>query len=181
MPSHLKVRAVIPDDVVEVLLESHAAARSMLSQAETVAAASAGPSTSQVAQRVAAYFTEQLETHFADEETTLGPRLKGRHPVLDEALGAMRFEHLQLRALTSRVGFLCELVAKDPERLMSLRFELSTAVESLSSTLESHQAREESILFPAVRRMLDSNDVIEMHREMALRRAPGVELSEAGA
>ena len=70
-------------------------------------------------------------------------------------------------------------MAKDAPRLMTLRFELAGAVEHLRRCLESHQEREESMLFPAVRRLLDWEDVEEMRAEMALRRAPGVELSEA--
>ncbi|MCU0697771.1 MAG: hemerythrin domain-containing protein [Myxococcaceae bacterium] len=167
------------DDVVEVLLQSHAFARSMLALADRLTTAQADASTAATARRVAEYFQHHLEVHFADEEATLAPRLAGRHQVLDQAIAAMRLEHVQLHALVSRVAFVCGLVAKDPQRLLSVRFELAAAVEHLRRNLETHQAREESILFPAVRRLLDWHDVEEMRHEMALRRAPGLELTDA--
>jgi iron-sulfur cluster repair protein YtfE (RIC family) len=167
------------DDVVEVLLQAHAFARSMLALADRLTTAQADASTAGMAHRVAAYFRYHLEVHFADEAATLAPRLAGRHPVLDQAITAMRLEHLQLHALVSRVAFLSGLVAKDPQRLLSVRFELAASVEHLRRTLEAHQAREESILFPAVRRLLDWQDVEAMRAEMALRRAPGLELTDA--
>jgi hemerythrin-like domain-containing protein len=175
----LTTRESMPDDVVEVLLQSHAYSRSMLALAERLCAAQADESTSATASRVADWFTRHLELHFADEERTLAPRISGRHKVLDQALAAMRLEHLQLHALVSRVAFLCALVAKDRARLMTVRFELGGAVEHLRRCIEAHQAREESLLFPAVRRLLDWRDLDEMRAEMALRRAPGVELSDA--
>jgi hemerythrin-like domain-containing protein len=175
----LGVREPRLDDVVEVLLQSHAFARSMLALADRISAAPADASTAGLAKRIADFFQFHLEVHFADEERTLTPRLAGRHQVLDRAIAAMRLEHLQLHALLSRVGFLCGLVAKDPQRLLTVRFELSAAVEQLRASLESHQAREESLLFPAVRRLLDWQDVEEMRHEMALRRAPGLEFTDA--
>ncbi|MDP3236188.1 MAG: hemerythrin domain-containing protein [Myxococcales bacterium] len=176
----LTTRTPMPEDVVEVFLQSHAFARSMLSLAEQLASAQADESTAAAAQRVATFFTHHLEVHFADEESSLAPRIQGRHKVIDQALAAMRLEHVQLHALICRVAFLCQLVARDAARLMTLRFELAGAVEHLRRCLESHQEREESMLFPAVRRLLDWQDVEEMRAEMALRRAPGVELSDAG-
>lgn len=171
--------APMPDDVVEAFLQSHAFARSMLSLAERLCSAPADASTSATARRVQVFFTHHLEVHFVDEERSLAPRIQGRHKAIDDAIAAMRLEHLQLHALISRVTFLCQLVARDGSRLMAVRFDLSTAVEHLKRCLESHQAREESMLFPAVRRLLDWQDVEEMRAEMALRRAPGVELSDA--
>lgn len=167
------------DDVVETLLESHAFARSTLALAERLCSAPSSESTRAVAEQVATFFGQQLLLHFADEESTLAPRLARRHKVLDETLAAMTLEHEQLRALLSRVVFLCRLVAGDASRLLALRFELSAAVEHLRGGLLAHQAKEESLLFPAVRRLLDWRDVEEMHAEMALRRAPGIELTEA--
>lgn len=177
----LATRAPMPDDVVEALLQSHAFSRSMLTLADRLTSAQADGSTSATAQRVATFFGHHLEVHFIDEEQSLVPRLAGRHRAVDESIEAMRLEHGTLRALVSRVTFLCQLVAKEPARLMDVRFELSAAVEELRACLLAHQAREESMLFPAVRRLLDWRDVEEMRGEMALRRAPGVELSEAGA
>jgi iron-sulfur cluster repair protein YtfE (RIC family) len=175
----LTTRAPMPDDVVEAFLQSHAFARSMLSLAERLASAQADESTAAMAQRVATFFTHHLEVHFADEESSLAPRLQGRHLAIDQALAAMRLDHVQLHALICRVAFLCQSVAKDAPRLMTLRFELAGAVEQLRRCLHSHQEREESLLFPAVRRLLDWQDIEAMRTEMALRRAPGVELSEA--
>ena len=175
----LETRTPMPDDVVEAFLQSHAYARSMLSLAERLCAAPADESTASTAKRVAEFFTHHLEVHFVDEESTLAPRLSGRHKVLDQTLAAMRLEHVQVHALLSRGACRCQLGARDAMRLMTVRFELGGAVEHLRRCLESHQAREESLLFPAVRRLLDWQDVEEMRAEMALRRAPGVELSEA--
>ncbi|MCA2980077.1 MAG: hemerythrin domain-containing protein [Myxococcaceae bacterium] len=159
------------DDVVEEFLQAHAHSRAALALAERLASSPADASTSAVAQRVADTFERHLEVHFADEEATLTPRLQGRVAALDRAIATMRLEHVALHALVSRVTFLTRLIARDPQRLLSVRFELMRAADDLRLRLVTHQALEESLLFPAVKRLLTCSDVEAMRAEMTQRRA----------
>lgn len=164
-------------DVVEVLLEEHVAARTFVALAQRLCSAPSGPSTAALAAQVSAYFSAGLERHFIDEERSIAPRLAGRNPVVDGALQALEREHPALRALAARVSFLCRLVARDVSRLLSLRFELASACESLERALARHHEREESLVFPALRRLLDFEDVAELAEEVFARRDAALALA----
>lgn len=168
----------MPDDVVEALLDSHAEARAMVALAERLPRALADESSADVARQVSSFLRWYQDVHFADEERSLMRLLLGRNRIIDQTISELTLEHLQLSALLSRVGFLCELIGRDAARLLAVRFELADVVSEARRRLFAHQEREESMLFPAIRRLLDWDDVEELRSEMAMRRAPGVELSE---
>mgnify|MGYP000988654011 CR=1 FL=1 len=158
-------------DVVEVLLEAHIEARQMLTLAESLMSASATSSTRDVAGRVADWLEWLLPLHTADEEESLAPRLAGRHPVVDDALANMKRQHLALQGPTARLKLLCRQVAEDASRLHALRFELTRAAADLRAQLEAHQELEESIVFPALKRTLYADELVDIADEMHARRA----------
>jgi hemerythrin-like domain-containing protein len=158
-------------DVVEVLLESHIETRHVLSMADSLSQGSATAATQEVAAQVSDYLEWLLPLHEADEDESLAPRLKGKHPVVDEALISMRRQHLALQGPLARLKLLSRQVANDMSRLHALRFELASAAEDLRARLKEHEAMEESIVFPALKRTLYADELDSISDEMQARRA----------
>ncbi len=160
-----------PADVVEALQFAHTRSRVVLQLAESLATRSATLGAADAARTVLAHVQELMPLHFEDEEQSLAPRLAGRHPVVDGALARMKAGHFRLSAILARVATYCGLVAEDPAALHARRFQLAGAVRDLRRELEPHQAQEESIVFPAVKRLLYREDIDDIRREMDARRA----------
>lgn len=158
-------------DVVEVLLTAHIETRQVLSMADVVAQGSATAATRELAAQIADYLEWLLPLHQADEEESLAPRLRGKHPVVDEALVNMSRQHLALQGPLARLKLLCRQVAGDTSRLHALRFELSAATADLRARLKDHEAMEESIVFPALKRTLYADELDSISDEMRARRA----------
>ncbi len=157
-------------DVVELLVEAHTGSRHALALADSLAAASATEACTQTARTVTAFFDGSLPLHWEDEERSIAPRLRGRHRVVDSALAQMQRDHLALDAPFARLRLLCRLLGADISRLHALRFELASAVRDARARLDAHHALEESILFPALRRLLPSHELDAIGDEMAARR-----------
>jgi len=158
-------------DVVEILLESHIETRHVLGMADSLTQSNATPATQSTAAQIADYLEWLLPLHEADEDESLAPRLKGKHPVVDEALISMQRQHLALQGPLARLRLLCRQVANDMTRLHALRFELASAVEDLRARLKEHEAMEESIVFPALKRTLYADELVSISDEMKARRA----------
>lgn len=158
-------------DVVEVLLEAHIETRHMLTMADSLSQGSATTATREIAAQISDYFEWLLPLHEADEDESLAPRLQGKHPVVDEALINMRRQHLALQGPLARLKLLCRQVANDTGRLHALRFELASAAEDLRARLKEHEAMEESIVFPALKRTLYVDELESISDEMKARRA----------
>ena len=158
-------------DVVEVLLGAHIETRHTLTMADSLAQGSATPAAQALAAQVADYPEWLLPLHEADEDESLAPRLRGKHPVVDEALINMHRQHLALQGPLARLKLLCRQVAGDMSRLHALRFELSAAVGDLRARLKDHEAMEESIIFPALKRTLYVDELDSISDEMKARRA----------
>lgn len=157
-------------DVVEALMAAHRRAQTALKLAASLGSASATPTTAETARHIAWTLGEDLPRHMSHEEEVLAPRLSGRHAVVDVALRRMQQEHFQLSAGLSQVATLCESIARDVSRLNALRFSLETAVRSLAPRLDAHHAMEESIVLPAIRRLLPQPAQTTLRREMRARR-----------
>lgn len=157
-------------DVVEALQAAHRRAHDALALAKSLGGASATSTTAETARAIAQTLGEDLPRHMTHEEEVLAPRLAGRHPVVDAALARMQQEHFQLSAGLSQVTMLCECVARDVTRLHALRFPLELAVQALAKRLEAHHAMEESIVFPAIRRLLTPAAQTTVRREYRARR-----------
>jgi hypothetical protein len=149
-------------DVVERLMAAHHDSRLVLRLAESLTSASATAATATTAARVSEHLASTLPCHFAEEEATLAPALRGLHPVVDDALDAIARDHFRITAVMARVGLLCRLISRDPCTLHTRRFELDAAVRDLRHHLEPHQELEESIIFPAIKRLLTAERVAEL-------------------
>lgn len=158
-------------DVVEVLLEAHVETRQVLAMAESLAASNAVSCTQETAARVADHLEWMLPIHCEDEEVSIERRLKGRHPVVDGALETMLRQHIALQGPLARLRLVCRQVARDVNRLHALRFELANAATDLRARLAEHTALEESIVFPALKRMLYVDELEDIAAEMAARRS----------
>lgn len=157
-------------DVVEELLLAHVELRQLISLAASLANRSATSSATDAARHICEFLDADYRLHVADEEESLRPRLLGRHAVVDDALAVMRRDHFRIGATLARLQGLCFLIARDPTTLHTHRFALDQAVGELSRHIERHHAHEESIVFPAVRRLLEAGQVRDVLQEMVRRR-----------
>lgn len=159
-------------DVVEVLLEAHIEARQLVSMAESLSAGSATSGCRDTATTISNHVEWRLPMHCEDEESSLAPRLAGRHRVVDAAIEQMKLQHLALEAPLARVRLLCRVLSRDISRLHALRFELGAAAKDLKERLAVHHALEESIVFPALKRLLYRDELESISSEMRARRLP---------
>ncbi|MFZ5439282.1 MAG: hemerythrin domain-containing protein [Myxococcota bacterium] len=158
-------------DVVEVLLEAHVELRHQLAHADALARASVTADARETAEGLSDYLECMLPLHCADEDRSLAPRLRGRHPVVDDALHQMERQHLALAAPLARLRLVCRMIARDVSRLHALRFELAAATDDVRACLTEHQALEESMIFPALKRVLYVDELESILSEMHQRRA----------
>lgn len=157
-------------DVVELLLQAHIEARQVVSMAESLSGGSATCGAQETATTIADHVEWMLPLHCDDEDQSVAPRLMGRHRVVDDALGKMKLQHLSLDAPMARVRMLCMILSRDISRLHALRFELGAAVKDLRERLAEHHALEESIVFPALKRLLYVDELESIGMEMRARR-----------
>jgi hemerythrin-like domain-containing protein len=160
-------------DAVDLLLECHERIRSFLALARRIA--EAGPSepgsVADAAARVRRYFTEALPLHAQDEEASILPRLRGLDPRVDGELEAMAREHREHERPMRELVAACEQLARVPERLPELAPVVARAAEALDDHFVLHLGREEAVIFPAMRRLLDASADAVIMREIRARRA----------
>lgn len=154
-----------------MLLEAHVETRQVLSMAESLAAGNAVSSNQQTAGVIADHLEHVLPLHCEDEEVSIERRLKGRHPVVDDALATMLRQHVALQGPLARLRLVCRMISQDVNRLHALRFELANASADLRARLGEHTSLEESIVFPALKRMLYVDELEDIATEMAARRS----------
>lgn len=165
-------KPAVAGDAVDLLLECHDRIRSFLALARRIAEAGPGGAegVSEAADRVRRYFGEALPLHARDEEESVLPRLRGRDPAVDAALGTMAREHEEherpLRVLVDA----CAGLARDPARHAELARVLLAATAELERHFAAHLRREEEVIFPAVRRLLDPASDRDIVRELRARR-----------
>ena len=161
-----------PGDAVDLLLECHERIRSFLALAKRIAAA--GPEEAaavpEAAARVRRYFTQALPLHAQDEEETIVPRLRGLDPAVDAALQEMTREHAEHEAPLAELVGACEELANGPGRLQALAPVVARAANELERHFAVHLEREEKIIFPAMRRLLDRSVDDRIVREIRARR-----------
>jgi iron-sulfur cluster repair protein YtfE (RIC family) len=161
-----------PADAVDLLLECHERIRAFLAMARRIGEArDAGrDEVREAARRVHRYFTQALPLHARDEEDSILPRLRGRDAEVDAALEAMAHEHaLHEGPLAGLVGA-CDEVAGAPERHAALAPAILAATEELERHFAEHLRREEAVIFPAMRRLLDAPADAAIVREIRARR-----------
>ena len=164
-----------PGDAVDLLLECHARIRDFLALARRLGEAGQ-PSPEAVADaavRVHRYFTLALPLHARDEEESIAPRLRGREPALDAELDAMVREHVEHERPLGLLAAACAELARDPGRHAELAGVLTQATAELVRHFGEHLAREEDVILPAVRRLLDGATDAVIVKEIRLRRHQG--------
>jgi iron-sulfur cluster repair protein YtfE (RIC family) len=158
-------------DAVDLLLECHERIRSFLALARRVAAADpAEDGVGDAALRVRRYFGEALPLHARDEEESILPRLRGVEPVVDAALETMAREHREHEPLLVQLVGASARVAQAPEALVEVAPLLGEVGRELEALFAEHLRREEEIVFPAMRRLLDRAADAAIVREMRGRR-----------
>ncbi len=165
-------RPAVAGDAVDLLLECHERIRFFLAMARRIA--EAGPAeqegVAEAAARVRRYFSQALPLHAQDEEASILPRLLGRDPVVDAALRAMTREHAEHEAPLRTLVAACDEIAGAPGRHAELAPVIGAATAELERHFAGHLRREEELVFPAMRRLLDRRADAEIVRELRARR-----------
>jgi iron-sulfur cluster repair protein YtfE (RIC family) len=160
-------------DAVDLLLECHARIRAFLDLARRIAdAIEADDATlSDAAARVHRYFTEALPLHAEDEERSILPRLRGLDAQIDAELLEMSREHSEHAGPLGALVDACRALAADPGRHAEVAPAIAAAARALEEHFVRHLRREEDVIFPAVRRLLDAAADAAIVREIRARRA----------
>ena len=161
-----------PGDAVDLLLECHQRIRAFLDLARRLGEARGEPAeaVADAAARVHRYFTVALPLHALDEEESIAPRLRGREPAADAELATMTREHREHQGPLSVLVGACGWLSREPARHGELAAVVRGAAEELTRHFAAHLAREEEVIFPAVRRLLDAAADAAMVQEIRLRR-----------
>lgn len=117
------------------------------------------------------YFTEALPLHVRDEEDSLVPRLRGRDAAVDAALARMQAEHVAHVPLLVDFIAALERCAADP-KVPAARTELARAAKVLADDFETHLVLEETVIFPAIARVLSAAEQTAVVTELRARRSP---------
>lgn len=170
-------------DLVDLLLDCHRRIRRFVAVARHLADADAvtDSEASEAAGAIHRYFTVALPLHVADEDQSILPRLRGRSLEVDEALREMAREHQDHRDPIAQLSSLCERIAARPAVRPALRAEMTQVVTELDHAFAAHLAREEAVIFPAIRRLLDGDRQAEILAELRGRRAPAKQTGSTGA
>ncbi len=160
-------------DVVDALLDCHQRIRDFTALALRLATAHGLPADEirDAAARVHRYFAVALPLHARDEEESLLPRLEGLDANVDRELAEMMREHAEHGDPTDRVLTACAALQRDPARLPELAPSLAAAARELQRHFDEHLAREERVIFPAIRERLDAATQATIHAEMRERRS----------
>jgi iron-sulfur cluster repair protein YtfE (RIC family) len=161
-----------PGDSVDLLLECHARIRGFLALGRRLGEAreQSPEAVADAAVRVHRYFTLALPLHARDEEESIVPRLRGREAALDAELDAIVREHVEHQRPLGALVAACAEVARDPGRHADLAADLIQATGELARHFAEHLAREENVIFPAVRQLLDGATDAVIVKEIRLRR-----------
>jgi iron-sulfur cluster repair protein YtfE (RIC family) len=125
------------------------------------------------ARRIEAYFGRALPLHVRDEEESILPRLRGREAALDAALGQMAAQHTSHEAPLRSLVELCRALRDGERDLPSLAAELVPLTAELERELLAHLELEESVIFPAIDRLLGPTEQEAIIRELRARRGEG--------
>lgn len=161
-----------PDDAVGLLLDCHERIRGFLALAARLAEAGLAErdGVAEAAARVRRYFSEALPLHARDEEESVLPRLRGKDPAVDAELDEMRREHGEHGPPLDALVQACAALAEDPSRQGALAPALRRAAAELDAHFAQHLRREEAVIFPALRRLLSSEEDAAVVREIRARR-----------
>lgn len=160
-------------DVVDALVDCHKRIRAFLALARRLAAAGDVPEADarDAAARVRRYFTVALPLHALDEDESVLPRLRGRDAAVDQALRAMHRDHEEHGPLVDRLVSIVSAISDRPAERPSRAADLAEVVDALDAHFAAHLDREEAVIFPAIRRLLDEPARQAIAAELRARRA----------
>jgi len=160
-------------DIVDLLLDCHERIRSMTALARRLSEASGLPESEivEAADRVRRYFGVALALHARDEDESVVPRLRGKDPQLDRELSDMSREHGEHEEPVAKLIEGCDVLADEPGRLREVAPALGEAARELERHFEGHLAREERVIFPAIREHLAPDELARMVEELRARRS----------
>lgn len=164
-------RAAGPQDLVDLLGECHQRIRHFVGLARR-AGSRQDVSHDQVAEAcldVERYFTHALPLHVIDEEESIGPRLRGLSPTVDEALDLTARQHGQHEAKVHALLQAASQLRYSPHDDAARR-ELAATARTLERLFEEHLRLEESLIFPAIRELLSRETQASIIDELRRRR-----------
>ena len=164
-------------DAIDYLLEHHARIRAQLEALQAIEDdlksrdSDALLNAARLAEEVIAVFGNEGQVHALDESETLFPCLRGRlgpgDAELVEALDSLEAEHLAPSCnWPSLQRWLWMLTV--PDELIRIR-DFQDARRALEEHFRPHLEREEALVFPAARRLLDAATLAQLADEMRLR------------
>lgn len=117
----------------------------------------------------------ELAGHGSDEDHSLAPRLRraGGSGALLLALEVLANQHRDVQAVVGRVAPLWQRLEQEPGALTGLAPRLADSTDRLAAIFSAHLSLEESLVFPAARRLLEAEDLQSMARELRERREGG--------
>jgi iron-sulfur cluster repair protein YtfE (RIC family) len=160
-------------DAVDALSDCHARIREFTALAARLASAerASAAEVRDAAEKVHRYFSVALPLHAEDEERSVAPRLAGKDPRVDREIAEMVREHGEHGDAVGRVLAACAALRDRPEALPEVAPALGAAAEDLRRHFEAHLAREEEVVFPALRAHISAAELQELQAEMRARRA----------
>lgn len=160
-------------ELVDLLLECHARIRAFTALALRLGELSAAPEDEvrDAASRIADYFERALPLHARDEEDSLLPRLRGLDPELDDELAEMCEEHQEHQPVVADLIALANALRDEPQRHAELAQALREVASELREHFDTHLAREEERIFPALAAHLDPAAQASVVAELRARRA----------
>lgn len=175
---------VTPDDVIRRLATCHAQTRECLALARGIASLTTpdGEDVLEAARRVRRFFDRVLPLHGRDEDESVVPRLRGKEPRVDDLLDWMCADHRRHGRSVAMLVAACEELERMPCKRAALARYVARAASALEAHFTEHLIREEELLFPAIRRLLDPSACAAIVFEIAWRRrgaGPGVEVEPA--
>lgn len=119
------------------------------------------------------YFHRALPLHIEDEDLSLLPRLEAvGDAAIKQALERMSDEH---DPIDSRIRALIpswRLLSERPTELAAMKSELFEQANAIEQLMLPHLVHEETVIFPAARRLLSKQQLEEIAGQMRDRRRP---------
>jgi hypothetical protein len=170
---HLRTAGPAPEagDAIDDMLACHGRIRRFVELAGKLAG---GPE-DQIGDAAAAlhrYFSVGLVLHAIDEDISLLPRLGRAAPgaVVLDALSRMVDEHERIETVLGDLLPVWRFLADGKPRGAPLAHRLAPGAAQLAAVFAAHLELEETVIFPAARRLLPPDELAAMRAEMRARR-----------
>lgn len=169
-------------DLVDLLGECHVRIRRFVDLAHEAAIRTDAPADQigQACADVERYFIEALPLHVVDEEESIEPRLRGLSAEVDRALDVMTRQHEHHCRALAQLLRACAVVRAEPQD-QGARDALEKVAKELQIDFEEHLTLEETVIFPAIRRLLLPETQALIISELRARRQPGASAKKQSA